>query len=128
MRQNGGYYSKTGRKCWPPALSPQPPTQGPAPSPPPPVNPKADGGILDFMISWFPGPHCLIGAIEGLLGMSSCACIFPCTGRQARRLVCQQRMNALQPPPTHQAMLLDEGHIEVVPQHHEEHTQAAEAV
>ena len=125
--QNGGYYSKTGRWCWPPALSTQPPTQGPAPSPPPPPNPKADGGILDFMVSWFPGPDWLIGAIEGFLGMCSCACIFPCTRQQARRLVCRRRIRALQAP-RHEAMLLDEGHVEVVSQHHEEHVQAAAAV
>ncbi|OLP99515.1 D-beta-hydroxybutyrate dehydrogenase, mitochondrial [Symbiodinium microadriaticum] len=113
MCENGGYYAKSSGKCWPPAPSTQSPTSAPQPPSPP-----GSGGpnIFDLMVSWFPGPHWMVGIMDLFLGCCVCA-VFPCTRQQARRLLPPRRPRMLEH--AHQAMLTHEGHdghVEVVRQ------------
>ena len=109
MCQDGGYYSKTGRRCWPAS----PPTQLPTPAAPPSPRPKpsADSSFLDFMVAWFPGPRWLAFLLETSCGLGCCACTFSSTRQRLRICTRSQRQHMIQDPsqPLSQAVLLKLG-------------------
>mmetsp|Transcript_14010 Transcript_14010/g.26175 ORF Transcript_14010/g.26175 Transcript_14010/m.26175 type:complete len:261 (+) Transcript_14010:35-817(+) len=110
MCMDGGYFAHKSKHCY--SAEPVPPPR-PAPTQKPPAGPSPSNGgpgdnswSLEWMVSWFPGPH-WIGWFLDISGSMSC-CV--CAARGVRRRIAGRQIRALEGQ--HQAMLTNAEMVE----------------